>query len=366
MSDRREPKNAGPTGRAIRKWIVRITATGLVVGLFFWVNSLRRRDNEALVDDIRMPVVVTSPVERTLRRTLSIGSWVEAERLVTVSPTVSGALVEMNVSVGTELARGDRIAVIDQQPYRLARDQARLAFDAAAASYERARRLAETGSTSEQALEQARTQFETSRGQLESAEFNLANTVITAPVSGTVIDRHRNPGELLSPGVPIVTIGEVDDLIVSAGVPERHIRFFIDARESVPVTATVPALDDLEYDAVVEYLSPFISADTRTFEVVNRIVGDTRYIVPGMFVDLHFTTAERPRALSLPAEALIGDDVLWYVDPESFEARTLPIDIPFRSDRFIEIPEEYRDYAFIVEGHRFLRDGARVRVSAEL
>lgn len=132
---------------------------------------------------------------------------------------------------------------------------ARERMEEASRVLERTRRLEEGGAVSREALEQARTAYEVTRAQHEHArqqlelvqvgvrserlqaqqaqvrqaeaalaqvEATLSNAVIRAPFAGIVTVRHRQPGESVGAGAPVLTIMDPDD---------RWVRIFV--REDV-------------------------------------------------------------------------------------------------------------------------------------
>ncbi|HUH12205.1 MAG TPA: HlyD family efflux transporter periplasmic adaptor subunit, partial [Longimicrobiales bacterium] len=61
------------------------------------------------------------------------------------------------------------------------------------------------------------------RAALEQVESALENAVIRAPFAGRVTVRHREPGETVSPGAPVLTLMDPDDRWVRIYVPENRL-----------------------------------------------------------------------------------------------------------------------------------------------
>ncbi len=165
----------------------------------------------------------------------------------------------------TELRRGARPAELAQAQAAL-RSAGQRAEDAARDA-ERARRLFSGGAVSRQALDKAETALEVAeatrqqadealalvregprretidaqaarvaqaRANLERAEATLANGTISAPFAGRVTLRHREPGESVSPGVPVLTLLDPEDRWVRIYVREDQI-----GRVSVGMPASI-------------------------------------------------------------------------------------------------------------------------------
>lgn len=150
-----------------------------------------------------------------------------------------------------ELQRGARPEELRQA--RAAEAAARERMEEAGRVLERNRALEEGGAVSREALEQARTAYEVARAQHEHAreqlalvrtgtrqerldaqhavvrqaeaalaqvDAALANAVITAPFAGVVTVRHRQPGESVAAGAPVLTVMDPDDRWVRIYVRE--------------------------------------------------------------------------------------------------------------------------------------------------
>jgi RND family efflux transporter MFP subunit len=323
---------------------------------------LRDRDQAEITEQIRLPVVIAQPERATVTQSFVIGSYVESEQIVTITPKASGTLLTLNVTVGDRVQEGQLIAQIDPEPYQLALDQAQTALDTAQDAFERTQKLHEAGSASDAALEQVRAQYEAAQTQLESATLNINNTEVRSPVTGLVMARHRSAGEVVAAGVPIVTVSNTADLIVTAEVPETYVRYFVAGASPRAVRPTIPSLPDTRLGSRIRYVSPYIRPESRTFEVACEITGDTRPVLPGMYVELEFVVAEVKDALTLPFDALVGGNTLWRLDRSTSTVSSITVEPSFADDERFVLPEEYAEDWFVVDGQHFLSEGLEVRV----
>jgi HlyD family secretion protein len=153
-----------------------------------------------------------------------------------------------------ELQQGARPEELRQA--RAAEAAARERIQDASRVLERTRALEEGGAVSREALEQARTAYEVARAQHEQAseqlgmvrsgvrserldaqhaavraaeaglaqvDAALSNVIITAPFAGVVTIRHRQPGEAVTPGAPVLTLMDPDDRWVRIYVREDEV-----------------------------------------------------------------------------------------------------------------------------------------------
>ena len=224
-------------------------------------------------------------------------------------------------------ARGEEIA------------QARAAVRAAEQQLEdarrdlaRARRLHEGGAISQEALDKADTRFEVAEATLEQArqqlrvletgprreriraqraavaaaeatvrqaDAALGNATVTAPFDGRVTTRHRDPGETVQPGQPVVTLLDPDDRWVRIYVAENRIGAVGIDQPAVITSDTYPGR---EYGGRVVFIAreaEFTPRNVQTREdrvklvyaVRVEITGDPEYVLkPGTPADVRLVS----------------------------------------------------------------------------
>jgi HlyD family secretion protein len=110
---------------------------------------------------------------------------------------------------------------VSQEAY----DKARLASDLAKSQYEQAQeqlKILETGPRKEK-IEAQRAQLAQAEAAVRIIDAILANMVIRAPFDGLVTVRHREPGEIVQAGSPILTIMNPNDRWVRIYIPENRV-----------------------------------------------------------------------------------------------------------------------------------------------
>jgi len=306
-----------------------------------------------------IPVRTMKPVFGDLVKVLKLNAHVESETMVTVLPFVSGVLQELAVDIGQPVRKGQVIARIDAQRFELQVQQAEAAYLSAKSSYERLGQLYRANAATQQSYEQAKGQYDAYSSQYELARIQLDYATVKSPVDGVVLVKHLSAGSIAAPERPLVTIGDLSDLIVKARVPERYYEQFLKQGDFMRIT--IRRAGGGEYVGRVRSVSPFVSAETKNFEVSVSISGATEVLRPGMFVSLEFELARWPGVFSLPFEALSGGKI-WRVEggkavSESFA----PVEA---SDTSFAIPMEWSEREFIVEGQYFAREGSPVSIVA--
>lgn len=312
------------------------------------------------------PVTVVEPVLGSLSSTITLGGHIESESTITVLPRVSGLLETLHVESGDLVQAGEIIAEIDTETLQLQLMQAEAAFRSAKSVYDRTARLYESRTATLQEYDQAKSQFEAYSAQYDLAKLQLSYASIRSPMDGVVLVRHASQGSLVSPQVPIVTIGSARDLKITSRLPERYYDLFTDMQEEIAVQVSRPVRtagnSSGPIEASVSRISPFVSAETRKFEVISRITEGATALRPGMYVNVNYVLDEVKDVYSLPQSAYVAGGFVWYVD-ESSQARRLQIGESFITEERFSIPPEYRELRFICEGQHFLQEGQKVRIT---
>jgi HlyD family secretion protein len=138
-------------------------------------------------------------------------------------------------------------------------EAARGAFLAARASLDTPAIRAAGATAIEQQIRQAQADIQSAeaeagraRAQLQEALANRSDLQIIAPFDGTVATRSAEPGEVISPGTPIMTIVNLSQVYLRAFIPEGEIgrvragqtaRVYLDSDPKQPLEAVVARID---------------------------------------------------------------------------------------------------------------------------
>ncbi len=311
----------------------------------------------ASVEAPPVPVRVLRPAYGELVRSVGINGHVESDRTVTVLPLVSGTLQELRASVGDTVERGQVLARIDPERYALQFRQAEAAYLSAKSTFDRVSQLYQAAATSAQNYEQAAGQYEALRSQYELARLQLGYTEVSSPLDGVVLVRHLSAGSMAAPERPLFTIADLTDLVVRCRVPEGRYGAFIAAGSDMPVL--VRRSDGSSYAGRIRSISPYVSPETKNFEVVVAVEGGGM-LRPGMFVTVDFQLYRRSGVYTLPYAALAAGDSLWYVEDGTARRETFkPAEF---SDEAFVVEERWAGRDVVVEGAYFLREGSAAAV----
>jgi multidrug efflux system membrane fusion protein len=288
------------------------------------------------------PLVQTAPVERgSMEERYPVSAEVKPLVSVEVRPEVSGTIQRLYFQEGTEVRRGDPLALINPTPYQVALDQARANTSRARARVVEAqaqRRLAEAqlrlasdrarryvtlslqGALSRDDEENYRTQEQVARANLAAldgsaasadaelaaaraaeaaAHLNLDHTLLRSPISGRIGQQRINPGNLVreQEDKPLVVINQTSPLNAVFGIPQRW-----EERISVGQRLRIEGRPGLEGRIVS--LDNTTNASTGTVLAKARLEGNTAGLTPGETVNVSLLVRRLDGALLVPSRAV--------------------------------------------------------------
>ena len=243
-----------------------------------------------------------------------------------VASLVGGIVRKVNAELGQSVARGQTMAVIFSD--ELAQAQSR--YLTAQADLEehhkhhaRISRLVEIGAASREELEQAVTKLRSAESELASQRQTLlllglspqrisslrspaqvsSEVSLPSPISGTVIARSANPGEVIQANREILRVADLSSVWVIGQVYEKDLgRIRVGSGASI----TTEAYPGRVYRGQVSYVDPALDPGTRTAKVRIELGNPGQTLKIGMYVNVAFATlggAESTVAV-IPANAV--------------------------------------------------------------
>ena len=264
--------------------------------------------------------------------------------------------------------RGQLLARVNDTDIRLQIDEARSSVsqdrvDLAREDYERKKQLADDGVISRAILDQAEhqylsldSQYNSTQARIRQLQEQLGKTRITASISGRVAKKSMNQGEVAAPGMPILILENMEEVLVELELSDRDI---VKVQKEQPVEATSDAFPGRIFLGVVENIASSAQPVTRTFKVEARIGNQDGSLRSGMIVSLRIIL-EKSRGLVIPTEALLGrrgDEAEVFVVAGG-TARKVPVRLGSALDREVEVVAGLAEGdEVIVYGKEQVRDG---------
>src|SRR5581483_2406407 len=142
-------------------------------------------------------------------------------------------------------------------------------------------------------IDQVRGQIEQARGAVDYAQTQLQNTVIRAPVTGTILDRNVEKGEFITTGFVgdkgakgyIVTMADLNDLQVELDIPQSDFPKLGPQQKGIITTDAYP---DRKYKGYIEQVSPEADRAKATVQVKVKVENPDGFLRPDMNATVNF------------------------------------------------------------------------------
>lgn len=171
---------------------------------------------------------------------------------VDIASRLSGEILRLNVSEGDSVNKGDILFEIKASELNAQRMGAEALFNEAKANLTRTRNLYNSGGIARMELDRAETAYLQAKSQLEIIDVMLGDSVVVAPISGVVLTKNMEAGELASPGVPIITLADLSRVWINIYVGEP-VMGLIDLGDEAKIG--VDSYPEREFPGKVTYIS---------------------------------------------------------------------------------------------------------------
>lgn len=239
--------------------------------------------------------------EQVVDREQVVDAVIEAINKSTVSSQTSGRITEVLVDVDDYVQKGAVLVRFRDKEQQAALRAAKANAAEAQANYNRVKDLVERKLVPKAQFDSAEAALKGANARVEQAQEQLEHTVVRAPYSGIVMERHVEPGETANPGQPLLTGLSLESLRAIAEIPQMH----IDAvRRIAKARVILPTNGGTSVEGTKLTISPYADTRSHTFKVRVDLPQGQHGVYPGMFVKAAFVTGEERRLL-IPSEAVV-------------------------------------------------------------
>ena len=283
-----------------------------------------------------------TPKVTDISKTTVITGSIEPRDEVEVKPQISGIITEIYKEAGEMVKSGEVIAKVKVIPdmgqlssaesrVRLAEinlKQAKVNFDREKQLYDKQLVSAEEYDNVRQALDQAREEktaaidaLEVVRDGVSRSNASASSTLIRSTISGLILDVPVKVGNSVilsntfNDGTTIATVADMSDLIFKGNIDETEVGQLV---TGMPMRITIGALQNLKFDASLEYISPKATDNNgaNQFEIKAAVtVPQGNDIRSGYSANAEIELASAKGVLTVPESAIefSGNDTYVYV-----------------------------------------------------
>lgn len=174
---------------------------------------------------------------------------------------------------------------------------------------------------------------------LEKRDRVGAETIVDAPISGTVIQRKVGLGQYINAGGndPVYTIGDLSTVWLVANVRESDAPKM---KVGAPVHVTVLAFPGQVFNAKLDYVAPALDPNTRRLPVRATVSNTNLELKPEMFASFRIVSGEDRSMPAVPVDSIVYEGAnarVWVARPDSKTVVSRPIVVGATSNGLVEV-----------------------------
>jgi len=217
---------------------------------------------------------------------------VSSDHRVSISSRISGYVRAITVREGDKVKAGQILVRVDPVNAKQALAQARADFTDADTDMERYRKLLAEQAVTKQQFDKVQLRYKVTKSRVEQAKNQLAYAEIASPVTGIVVKKAMNTGDMANPGMPILTVEDPSQLLVETDVSGEAAATL---KQGAAVDISIPALHQMRTGHIRQLVN---AADPLSHQFHIKISLDsTNHIHAGMFAEVRFRMGIRHAVL---------------------------------------------------------------------
>jgi len=175
--------------------------------------------------------------------------------------------------------------------------------------------------------------------RLEKLDRIGAETIVGAPIGGTIIQRKVGLGQYIQSGAtdPVFTVGNLSTVWLIANVRESDAPKM---KLGAPVEVTVLAFPGRVFNAKLSYVAPALDPNTRRLPVRAEIQNPNRELLPEMFASFRIVSGEGRLMPAVPVDAIVYEGAharVWVARPDSKMVVARPIEVGDTANGLVEV-----------------------------
>ncbi|MBS0350741.1 MAG: efflux RND transporter periplasmic adaptor subunit [Proteobacteria bacterium] len=346
-----------------RRIIIVVCALIIVFGIVFGFHYLRGVMIGKYVNQMMQQPVTISTSEAKVQpwtSTIQAVGNLTAVNGVDVNSQVPGQVVKVAFQSGQDVKKGNLLVQLDDRLDRqnLQTQMAQLNF--VQQDYNRKKALAQQKVISPSELDKANTDLRQAQSVVAAAQLSIAFKQIRAPFNGRLGISQVNVGQYISPGVPLVTIQQMDPLFVDFSLPEQQLRLVYNNQ---PVEVRVDEFPHQRFPGKISAINSRSDPTTHTIGVRAEIPNPDTKLYPGLFAVVNVILPTQQSVVTVPQTAinysLNGDSVFVVVNKKDQNGKT----IQQVEQRFVKVGDRKDNVAVILSG---VQAGEQVVTSGQL
>lgn len=213
----------------------------------------------------KRPVVQVAELAAPQAASIVASGTVKRQREMALSFRIPGVITQLAVDDGDVIKAGQIIAAIDPTAVNARSAQTLADLERAKRDVARSESLVKTGFASQESLENQRSALATAVAAHDNAEFDKRSSKLISPISGVVLTRVAQAGEVVQPGQVVVSVADArSPLVLKLPLADRDAaKIKLGDRGQV----SFAAFPDQDYEGAITRIGERVGAQTGAIQV---------------------------------------------------------------------------------------------------
>ncbi|MFV0365169.1 MAG: efflux RND transporter periplasmic adaptor subunit [Mangrovibacterium sp.] len=245
-------------------------------------------------------VEIIAPMRSSEGKTIKLSGNIEPNETVRMGFLVAGKIEHISTNEGEFIEKGKLLACVESESYTHGLTMARAQEHQMQDDFKRVKELYERKSIAESEYIKVQNGLAAATAQAELQQKQLDDTKLYAPISGILLKRGVEKGEVIDKGLPLFALADVCRVKVAVAVPEQEIALL---KLGNAAQVKVPALQK-SYAGTICEIGALADGATRSYTVKVAVDNAACELQIGMMADVQLDTELHDSTLSLPVHCI--------------------------------------------------------------
>jgi len=312
-----------------------VSAIFIIFSLSFSISGCSKKKEEVEVKEVARPVKFLTVEGKSSGKEVKYPGRVRASQRVDLAFQVAGPLIELPVTEGQNVKKGEIIARILPRDFETEIAKAKAKALDAEQQFQRYRDLYVKKQVSKADFDKYKSQADIAKARQKETEDTLSDTYLRAPFTGVIAKRYVENFEDVQAKAPIVSIQDISEIEVLVDVPESVMVTLKQGAKKVAV-AEFAAAPGKQYPLSLKEYSTEADPRTLTYQVTLLMTQpEDITVLPGMTANVIGTTETdqtevTTSIITIPAAAVFADETgsshVWTVNRETMTVNSRQVE----------------------------------------
>jgi len=308
-------------------------------------------------------VSTTSAREQPWQPSLRAVGTLRAANGADLAMDAAGLVTAVNLKSGQDVKQGQLLLQLRDDDAVAQLQQLQAAAQLSRLTFERARKQLAAQAISQADYDGAAADLKAKQAAVAQQQVVVSKKQLRAPFAGRAGIITISPGDYVSAGTTVVTLQQLDPLLVDFYVPQSELGR-LQVGQSVELA--LDAYAGRQFDGKLSAVSPKVDAGTRNVQVEATVPNRDKALTPGMFAKLEVDVGHQQQQLTLPQAAIVYNpygDTVYVVQPSKGKDEQGHAQPPTVQQTFVTVGETRGDQVAILKG---IAAGTQVVTSGQI